>query len=219
MRMEFEGGFRRRLGTACRACKKRKVRCDFNNTGPCTPCKRSRATSECEPSGTTRLSRRQRSQRRISQGSASSNVQSSKSIDPHDVLSVATSSPATTRDESLTAFYERGIRTRNWEVFHQSDPNPIRIVYIGNATANLHQLVQDEDPVNCLHYPFPSIKPLLPWSPEPNQYTASSYLTSRMTDDLSKFPTKDVRDSLVQTVSEAFCSVERDLTGGCIPVF
>ncbi|KAK4948357.1 hypothetical protein LTR10_012891 [Elasticomyces elasticus] len=106
-------------------------------------------------------------------------------------------SPQASRDETLNRFYERGIGARHWEVFHETDP--IRIVYVGDSTANLHQLVQAEQPANRLHFPFPAIKPLLPWKPDANQTTAGGYLIGAVGQDLASFPTRIVRDSLVQT--------------------
>jgi transcriptional regulatory protein AMDR len=106
-------------------------------------------------------------------------------------------SPQATRGETLTSFYERGIAARNWEVFHQNEP--IRIVYVGDSSSNLHNLVQAEDTANRLHFPFPAIKPLLPWQPSLQQSQPAGYLTAPICQDLVSFPAKDVRDSLVQT--------------------
>ncbi|KAK3616144.1 hypothetical protein LTR56_026145 [Elasticomyces elasticus] len=104
------------------------------------------------------------------------------------------------RDETLNRFYERGIGARHWEVFHEADP--IRIVYVGDSTANLHQLVQAEQPANRLHFPFPAIKPLLPWKPDANQTTAGGYLIGAVAQDLASFPTRVVRDALISTYFE-----------------
>lgn len=105
--------------------------------------------------------------------------------------------PGPARDLNLTAFYERGIGTRNWDVFSSSDP--IRIVYVGDSTANLHQLVTSESPERHLHFPFPSSKPHLPWKPDSAQAGPGSYLTAAISQDLSSFPARPVRDALVQT--------------------
>ncbi|KAK5684845.1 hypothetical protein LTS10_002920 [Elasticomyces elasticus] len=104
------------------------------------------------------------------------------------------------RDETLNRFYERGIGARHWDVFHEADP--IRIVYVGDSTANLHQLVQAEQPANRLHFPFPAIKPLLPWKPDANQTTAGGYLIGAVAQDLASFPTRVVRDALISTYFE-----------------
>lgn len=100
----------------------------------------------------------------------------------------------------MTAFYERAINAREWEVFSQRDP--IRIVYVGSSIANLHHLSQSEDPSQILHYPFPATKPKLPWKPDAAQGQSGGYLTAEIAQDLSSFPTRDVRDSLVATYFE-----------------
>ncbi|TKA30919.1 hypothetical protein B0A54_14527 [Friedmanniomyces endolithicus] len=101
------------------------------------------------------------------------------------------------RDETLNSFYQRGIGARHWEVFHETDP--IRVVYVGDSTANLHHLVQSEQPANRLHFPWPPIKPTLPWKPDIHQTAAAGYLTSAVAQDLASFPARTVRDALVQT--------------------
>jgi transcriptional regulatory protein AMDR len=109
-------------------------------------------------------------------------------------------SPQAVRGETLTTFYERGIAARSWEVFHQDEP--IRIVYVGDRTSNLHNLVRAEDTADRLHFPFPAIKPLLPWKPSVQQSEPGGYLTAAICQDLASFPTRDVRDALVRTYIE-----------------
>ncbi|KAK0255926.1 hypothetical protein LTS09_009228 [Friedmanniomyces endolithicus] len=106
-------------------------------------------------------------------------------------------SPQASRDETLNSFYQRGIGARHWEVFHETDP--IRVVYVGDSTANLHHLVQSEQPANRLHFPWPPIKPTLPWKPDTQHTAAAGYLTSAVAQDLASFPARTVRDALVQT--------------------
>ncbi|TKA61568.1 hypothetical protein B0A55_10775 [Friedmanniomyces simplex] len=106
-------------------------------------------------------------------------------------------SPQASRDETLNSFYQRGIGAHHWEVFHETDP--IRIVYVGDSTANLHHLVQAEEPANRLHFPWPPIKPTLPWQPDTHHTAAAGYLTSAVAQDLASFPARTVRDALVQT--------------------
>ena len=118
------------------------------------------------------------------------------------MINVSTSSCATvpstpaTQDDTLTTFYERGLESRNWQIFHKDDP--IRVLYVGHASSNLHQLVNAEGLGNKLHYPFPAIKPPLPWRPE---YGADegSYLSQAAIRDIGSLPTQDVRDALVET--------------------
>ncbi|KAK0970817.1 hypothetical protein LTR91_004558 [Friedmanniomyces endolithicus] len=106
-------------------------------------------------------------------------------------------SPQASRDETLNSFYQHGIGARHWEVFHETDP--IRVVYVGDSTANLHHLVQSEQPANRLHFPWPPIKPTLPWKPDTQHTAAAGYLTSAVAQDLVSFPARTVRDALVQT--------------------
>ncbi len=173
--MEIEGAFRRKLGTACTECRRKKTRCVHN-----TPSRSAQPRRPSEP--ITHIEQPQ----------------------PGRARAATVSLAPRAADEGLTDFYEKGITSRDWEVFHDSDP--IRIVYLGDASSNLYHLVQSEDPERlpkCLHYPYPSrsIKPLLPWRPQPGQVGSGAYLTVQVADDLASFPAIDVRDHLVQTVS------------------
>lgn len=101
-----------------------------------------------------------------------------------------------TQDDTLATFYERGLESRNWKVFHKDDP--IRVLYVGHGSSNLHQLVNAEGVGNKLHYPFPAIKPPLPWKP---QFGADdgAYLSQAAIQDIGSLPTQNIRDALVET--------------------
>lgn len=108
---------------------------------------------------------------------------------------LSVSRPSVAPADSLRDFYERGIASRDWEVFVAApDKDPLRIVYTGSSIANLNQLVRHSS--LALHFPFPSIRPRLAWEP-----TAASraYLTSAAARDLSSLPPRHIRDSLVNT--------------------
>ena len=84
----------------------------------------------------------------------------------------------------------------------------MRIVYIGTEVSNLSHLLSLErqgygaqDDGMPLHLPHPQIRPSVPWQPVPDQglfgtHSRGAELTDT-TRDLSSFPAKDVRDSLI----------------------
>ncbi|KAK3068921.1 hypothetical protein LTR53_013137 [Teratosphaeriaceae sp. CCFEE 6253] len=190
---KITGEFRRKLGTACRHCKDRKIRCDIADAGPCTPCSKS-GTECCQVE-------RQQKRRRMTENEPNDRQRLIPTISPttpiERVQASSLPSPQDSRDETLNRFYERGIGARHWDVFHETDP--LRIIYVGDRTANLHHLVQAKAPADHLHFPFPPIRPLLPWQPDPRRATTGGYLTSAVVQDLASFPTRSVRDALVQT--------------------
>jgi transcriptional regulatory protein AMDR len=106
---------------------------------------------------------------------------------------------------ALTQFYQRGIITGDSPWFTYKDGHYIRIAYIGTSASNLAHLVQGEltahgnhDP--SLHFPFPSIRPPMPWKPHREQPLVRWY--SKMADNASALPTKEVRDDLVESFFE-----------------
>ena len=75
----------------------------------------------------------------------------------------------------------------------------MRIVYIGSGIANLSHLVSTEQPERkTVHFPFPQIRPHLPWKPKHDDST-SVLLNDEVLRDVSSFPTREVRDDLVQS--------------------
>lgn len=77
-----------------------------------------------------------------------------------------------------------------------SGSEPVRIIYIGSGVSNLHQLVVNEQPSNRRNvYPYPQIHPLLPWAPD----AAQIGIPKEVAQDLRSFPTKEVRDALVDS--------------------
>lgn len=105
---------------------------------------------------------------------------------------------------ALTQFYQEGINGDSpW--FTYKDGHYIRIAYIGTSTSNLAHLVQGEltahnkhDP--SLHFPFPSIRPPMPWKPHREQPLVRWY--SKMSENSGALPTKEVRDDLVEAFFE-----------------
>lgn len=105
---------------------------------------------------------------------------------------------------ALTQFYQHGITGESpW--FTYKEGHYIRIAYIGTSVSNLAHLVQGEltahnnhDP--SLHFPFPSIRPPMPWKPHKEQPLVRWY--SKMADNASALPTKEVRDDLVESFFE-----------------
>ncbi|RDW87825.1 hypothetical protein BP5796_03519 [Coleophoma crateriformis] len=104
---------------------------------------------------------------------------------------------------ALTEFYQRGINGESpWFIYRED--GWIRIAYIGNATSNLTHLVQGELSNSThgpsLHFPFPSIRPTMPWKPQKDQPIVRWY--SRVADDAGALPAKEVRDDLVNSFFE-----------------
>ncbi|KXT10201.1 hypothetical protein AC579_436 [Pseudocercospora musae] len=187
--MPIEGDFRRKLGTACASCKRRKIRCDMSGSGPCSPCQRTGKTCEPHPyhapSPLTKTHPRP-TYHRLAPADAEPGIAVRNPEEPAN---------DTTRDENLTAFYERGIGSSDWRVYHGEH---VRVLYVGNATSNLHQLVETSGTGNRLHYSYPPIKPALPWRPAV-EVCPNTYLNQANAQDLSSLPAQDVRDALIDT--------------------
>ncbi|KAI5358202.1 hypothetical protein Slin15195_G065290 [Septoria linicola] len=86
--------------------------------------------------------------------------------------------------------------SRDWNVFRKGDP--IRVLYVGAESSNLYQLVKAEGTVNTLHYPFPAIKPPLPWKPASGSDVAT-HLTHAGVDDVGNLPPRKIQDALIET--------------------
>ena len=97
---------------------------------------------------------------------------------------------------ALSRFFHQ-INQSNWEVFQ--DKGFTRIAYIGTSVSNLAKLVDDEGfNTSSLHFPFPSVRPTLPWKPSPAMPLIQWYSNS-FVDDLSALPMHTVRDELVES--------------------
>ncbi|KAG0650901.1 Acetamidase regulatory [Hyphodiscus hymeniophilus] len=105
---------------------------------------------------------------------------------------------------ALTQFYQRGI-TGDLPWFPYKDGHDIRIAFIGTSASNLAQLVQGELNAHnnhdaSLHFPFPSIRPPMPWKPHKEQPLVKWY--SKVAENAGALPTKEVRDDLVNSFFE-----------------
>lgn len=96
---------------------------------------------------------------------------------------------------ALSRFFHQ-INRSNWEIFR--DKGYTRIAYIGTSVSNLAKLVAEEGFNTCLHLPFPSVRPTLPWKPAPKMPLIQWYSTS-FVDDISALPAHEVRDDLVES--------------------
>ncbi|RFU31054.1 hypothetical protein B7463_g5274, partial [Scytalidium lignicola] len=109
---------------------------------------------------------------------------------------------------SLPQFYQRGIGASTWAVFQSVDL--MRIAYIGTEVSNLSHLINLEGQAHGnagrassapLHLPHPAIRPTRPWKPEADHSTFTP-LSQEYLRDLSSFPAKEIRDSLVDSYFE-----------------
>lgn len=96
---------------------------------------------------------------------------------------------------ALSRFFHQ-INRSNWEVFR--DKGYTRIAYIGTSGSNLAKLVEEEGFNTCLHLPFPSVRPTLPWKPSPTMPLIHWYSNS-FVDDISALPAREVRDELIES--------------------
>ncbi|KAH8805487.1 putative acetamidase regulatory protein [Xylogone sp. PMI_703] len=207
---------------SCDTCRKRKVRCDSVRRSICTNCRR--ADINC--SFTTTWKRPMRS-KQINKEDAAAQSSSGRvehafaapSIvdEPQERYDVATTpeedsgildSVTISEDlarNSLPEFYRRGIGASTWSVFQRADL--MRIAYIGTEISNLSHLItlQAQAHGNAdgvwgppLHLPHPAIRPTRPWKPEADHNTHIP-LSREYLHDLSSFPEKEVRDSLVES--------------------
>ncbi|OJJ45275.1 hypothetical protein ASPZODRAFT_17494 [Penicilliopsis zonata CBS 506.65] len=161
---------------ACDTCYRRKVRCVSEANRPCLACMRSKV--ECTFLLAERHAARRRQKRR-----------------PQEQLNDDGSADRT----ALAQFQQQSIRTSSWRVFGDG-PN-MRIAYIGTPASNLAQLVADEARFDgphaaSLHFPFPSIRPLLPWKPD------GDVRMLRSVDEIGSLPSPDLRQSLIDAFFE-----------------
>ena len=102
---------------------------------------------------------------------------------------------------ALTQFYQRGI-TGDPPWFSYKGGDDIRIAFIGTSASNLAHLVQGELAAHnyhdaSLHFPFPSIRPQMPWKPYKDQPQVRWY--SKVAENAGALPTKEVMDDLVES--------------------
>ena len=114
----------------------------------------------------------------------------------HTPASSESPSPEREIGNSLSKFFEQGITTSSWSLFAGNEP--VRIVYIGTGVANLAHLVKNEQPTQrANHFPFPQTRPFLPWKPKADA-SSSMLLNDELLRDVSSFPTREVRDALIE---------------------
>jgi transcriptional regulatory protein AMDR len=103
---------------------------------------------------------------------------------------------------SLSQFFQHGIPASPWSVFDSLER--MRICYVGTKASNLAHLTgldRRHPTPGPLHLPHPAIRPEVPWKPEVEPGSLASK-TEDYFRDLSAFPTKDIRDSLVDAYFE-----------------
>jgi transcriptional regulatory protein AMDR len=103
---------------------------------------------------------------------------------------------------SLTQFFQHGIPASPWSVFQSLER--MRICYVGTKASNLAHLTgldRRHPTPGPLHLPHPAIRPEVPWKPEVEAGSPANKAEDYFR-DLSAFPTKDVRDSLVDSYFE-----------------
>lgn len=214
-RMQIQGDFRRKSNTACAPCKKRKIRCDRPGSEtteqPCSACRRhgwncaaALDGDDVIPLKGPRPDRRRERTYLTPTASASASTasitspdhcQTTSQLPPQEESPSSVSLPSFTSADSLKEFYERGIGSRDWNIFAAPpDKDPLRIVYAGSSIANLNCIVRQSS--HALHFPFPPIRPRLSWEPSPARLT---YLSTAAVRDLSSLPQREIRDSLVDT--------------------
>lgn len=94
----------------------------------------------------------------------------------------------------LAQFFQYGIGSVEWLVFDVYER--FRLAYVGTPVSNLAHLVSfRQSSLSSLHYPYPPIRPSLPWKPEDGIWGLRGNLD--IANDISCFPAKDIRDSLV----------------------
>lgn len=98
---------------------------------------------------------------------------------------------------ALDDFFTRNIiNSDTWRIpGHQ-----VRSIYAGSPICNLSHLISDVANDNSsafLHFPFPNIRPVVPWGPS-QQLGALKLLSPSATRDISAFPAQDVRDDLIE---------------------
>ncbi|ORY55684.1 fungal-specific transcription factor domain-containing protein [Pseudomassariella vexata] len=218
---------KRQQRKACDVCRRRKSRCDVvEQGGPCSVCIKlkvtCRSTTDWEALKSRPKSAEHRHRHRHKPSTSSTADTIEVAITPggceDSLLSpIATTPPtATTRRlsvvsdkwthlgslarSSLAQFFQYGIGSVEWLVFDVH--SRFRIAYVGTPVSNLSHLVgfrqsslSPDDSKNNLHYPYPPIRPSLPWKPEDGIWGLKGNLD--IANDISCFPARDIRDSLV----------------------
>lgn len=105
---------------------------------------------------------------------------------------------------ALAQFHRHSINTSLWRVF--DDTTNMRIAYIGTPVSNLSKLVEDEieftgPQAPSLHFPFPSIRPPLPWKP-PRDLPSIQCYSQSFINDIGSLPPEDLRAHLIDTFFE-----------------
>lgn len=106
----------------------------------------------------------------------------------------------------LSQFFQHGMGASSWAIFDIKER--VRMAYIGTEVSNLSHLISLQRQGSGLqhaglplHLPHPQIRPTVPWKPNADQGLFGAPLrrtgSSDQVRDLSSFPAKDVRDSLV----------------------
>ena len=227
--MRPSGVFRRRLNTACRTCRERKVRCDAIDGEACTSCKR--AGTECRSVYhsvyvyiSIHISRIGKNLLLIC-----------RTARPHP--NELRHSPAQRRtippNEGVGPSVPASLLSRATENSRAS-PSPIpitpevqgeeilssffergvvssdwdgferngsfRIVYVGTEIANLNHLVRNSENPRTSCLHYPFPSMRDPLPWKPQPgLSTSSYMTEAIIRDVSSFPAQEVRDSLVET--------------------
>ncbi|PMD47143.1 hypothetical protein L207DRAFT_575941 [Hyaloscypha variabilis F] len=198
---------------SCSRCCEASLACTFELAAAHKVRRRRKRSSGCSDSVSNSF------QHQILQANASQQIVSSSNSRPPPLPNPAPSGSQTPQTfvptaediveeqlsrTALTQFYQHGI-TGDSPWFTYKDGDDIRIAYIGTSASNLAHLVQGElaaqrnnDP--SLHFPFPSIRPPMPWKPHREQPLVRWY--SKVADNAGALPTKEVRDDLVESFFE-----------------
>ncbi|VUC31946.1 unnamed protein product [Clonostachys rosea] len=205
---------RNRQRKACDTCRKRKSRCDVAENFPCTICQRFSLECRTTSPGPFTAAGHRNSQRESSyfrsatgftaepsaQGQSSIANQVQHETPPLHAETAPISDPdgglSGLERDGLSQFFRRGVNSTNWWVFNEVEY--IRLAYIGTPVSNLAHLVSLEHPSNeHLHLPYPPMRPQLPWRPSEIANTGMD-----SANDAACFPTKEIRDSLVDAFFE-----------------
>ncbi|PKY05990.1 hypothetical protein P168DRAFT_232916 [Aspergillus campestris IBT 28561] len=212
---------RRQQRMACDTCRRRKTRCNVVETTPCSVCARSKIPCRSTPEWSRPRSRRRRSTQ--VQSDPVEPAAAPETTSPHPMPSEAHQERPTDggfTDESppelapivterdrvvdglarnvLSQFYQRGVDSTHWTVFADSDH--IRLAYMGTATSNIAHLISLKRVAQpSLHFPYPPIRPPLPWKPEG---IWGSLNNIDIAHDTARFPAQEIRDALVDAFFE-----------------
>lgn len=100
--------------------------------------------------------------------------------------------------DGLSQFFQRGVGSTHWTIFADSDH--IRQAYMGTGTSNISHLISLKRVAqSSLHFPYPPIRPRLPWKPEGIWGSSNNIDVAH---DTARFPCREIRDALVDTFFE-----------------